>query len=170
MKPETVNMTDRKSDSGSDSSWFVQAGDKTIEEVEAKWVTGDGFDDEDTVVEDPAKPMKPETAWSNSGSEANADDVKIVKDHGACFIKGDGLKEFSEETVEINEEEIVKEDFVKGDGLEEASEDTAEIDEEEVAKWVTGDGFDNEDTVVGDPAKPMKPETVWSNLGSEEKC
>ena len=93
-------MTDRKSDSGSDSSWFVQAGDKTIEEVEAKWVTGDGFDDEDTVVEDPAKPMKPETAWSNSGSEANADDVKIVKDHGVRFIKGDGLEEPSEDSVE----------------------------------------------------------------------
>jgi hypothetical protein len=26
VKPEKVNMTDRKSDSGSDSSWFVQAG------------------------------------------------------------------------------------------------------------------------------------------------
>ena len=54
VKPKEVNMTEKQSDSGSDSSWFVQDANKTIEEAEAKWVAGDGFNDEDTVVEDPA--------------------------------------------------------------------------------------------------------------------
>jgi hypothetical protein len=103
VKPEKVNKTDRKSDSESDdSSWFVQAGNETIEEGEAKWVAGDGIDNKDTVMKDPVKPMKPETVRSNSGSDAN-DDVKIVKDHGVRCSKGDGFDD-SEDTVEINED------------------------------------------------------------------
>jgi hypothetical protein len=40
VKPKKVNMTDRK-------SWCIQAADDTIEEIDAKWVTGDGINDED---------------------------------------------------------------------------------------------------------------------------
>ena len=49
--------------------------------------------------------------WINSGFEAKFDDDKIVKDHRVRFVKGDGLEEASKDTVEIDEEEIVKQDF-----------------------------------------------------------
>ena len=48
VKPEKVKMAEEQSDSGSDSSWFVQDVSETIEEAKVKWVTGDGLSEEDT--------------------------------------------------------------------------------------------------------------------------
>ena len=67
MKPEKVNVVDKQDDSGSDSSWFVQDAGESIEEADAKWVSGDGIEDEDIGVEDPVKPINPEKVWINSG-------------------------------------------------------------------------------------------------------
>ena len=96
-------------------------------------MAGDSIDDEDTVMEDPVKPMKPETVWSNSGSEANDDEVKIVKDHGVRFIKGLGFDD-SEDTVEINEEEIVKQDFALINWEDAKKEETLSLVTENVLK------------------------------------
>ena len=102
---------EKQNDSGSDSSWFVQDTGETIEEADAKWVTGDGIKDEDTDVEDPEKPTNSETGWINAGSEANSDDAESVKGHGVRFVKVDGLETPAEDTVEIDEEENVKQDL-----------------------------------------------------------
>ena len=58
MKPDKVKMTEKQSDSGSDSSWFVQDVGEAIEEAEVKCVTGDGLNEEDTGLVYPEKSSK----------------------------------------------------------------------------------------------------------------
>ena len=60
VKPEKVKMAEKLSDSGSDSSWFVQDVSETIEEAKVKWVTGDGLSEEDTGSTYPMKSVNSE--------------------------------------------------------------------------------------------------------------
>ena len=98
-----------------------------------RFVKGDGLE-EDTGVEYPVKPSNSDTVWINSGYEANPDDTDIVKDHGVRFIKEDGLEAPSKDTVEIDEEEIVKQDFALINWVDGKKEETLSLVTENVLK------------------------------------
>jgi hypothetical protein len=108
VKPEKVNVA-KQFDSGSDSSWCVRDAGESIEEVYAKWVSGDGIEDEDISEEEAEKETNSEEVW-NSEPEAQSNNDKCEKDPRVHFVKRDGFEDASEDTGETDAEEMVKQD------------------------------------------------------------
>ena len=152
-------MTEKQSDSGSDSTCCVQDAGETMEEEESKWVTGDGLNEEHTVEIEKEEIVKLDFAPT---PEANPNDSDMVEGYGVRFVKGDGLEE--EATVNQDVARISWEDGTK--------EETLALDTESVLKARTevpeeGDDSQDEEAEKKEAEEPSntQPAETHNQLG-----